>query len=62
MGVKGLYLAVLKMFVRKLEGKGLSGKPRRRLVESFKMNLREILWDVLPGLISLRIGANGEPL
>jgi hypothetical protein len=42
--------------VGKPEGKRLLGRPRRRLVDNIKMDLREIGWI---GLIWLRIGTNG---
>jgi hypothetical protein len=38
------------------------GRPRRRLVDNIKMDLREIGWDGVEwiGLIWLRIGTSGE--
>jgi hypothetical protein len=50
-----------RISVVKPEGKRPLGRPRRRLVDNIKMDLREIGWDgvVWIGLISLRIGTSG---
>jgi hypothetical protein len=47
--------------VGKPEGKRPLGRPRRRWVDSIKIDLREIGWDsiVWTGLIWLRIGTSG---
>jgi hypothetical protein len=34
-----------RILVRKLEGKGPLGRPRRRWVDNIKMDLKEIGWD-----------------
>jgi hypothetical protein len=44
------------------EGKRPLRRPRRRLVDNIKMDLREIGWGVWTGLIGLRIGTTGELL
>jgi hypothetical protein len=36
---------VHRVLVRKLKGKRLLGRPRRRLVDNIKMYLTEIKWD-----------------
>jgi hypothetical protein len=47
--------------VGKPEGKSPLGRPRRRLVDDIKMDLREIGWDgmVWIGSTWLRIGTSG---
>jgi hypothetical protein len=35
---------IYEIFVGKLEGKRLLGRPRRRLEDNIKMDLREIRW------------------
>jgi hypothetical protein len=47
------------ILVRKPEGKGPLGRPRRRWEGNIRMDLREIGWS---GLIWLRIGTGGGPL
>jgi hypothetical protein len=41
------------------EGKRPQGRPRRRWVDSIKMDHRKIGWDGMFGLIRLRTGASG---
>jgi hypothetical protein len=50
-----------RILVGKPEGKRPLGRPRRRWVDNFLMDLREIGWDgvVWIGLIWLRIGTSG---
>jgi hypothetical protein len=45
--------------VKKSEGKRPLGRPRLRWVDNIKMDLREIGWDDVNGLIWLRIGTSG---
>jgi hypothetical protein len=47
---------VYRILVGKPEGRKPLGRPRRRLVDNVKMNLREIGWI---GSIWLRIGTSG---
>jgi hypothetical protein len=58
MGEKRNYYRIL---VGKPEGKRPLGRPRCRLVNNIKMNLREIGWDGVDwiGLIWFRIGSSG---
>jgi hypothetical protein len=44
------------------EGKRPLRRPRRRLVDNIKMNLKEIEWAGRDWLIWLRIGTSGELL
>jgi hypothetical protein len=50
-----------RILVGKPEEKTPLGRPRRRLVDNIKMDLREIRWDGVEwiGLIWLRRGASG---
>jgi hypothetical protein len=48
--------------VGKLERKRPLGKPKHRWVDNIKMDLREIRWGLLAGLVSFRIGKSGELL
>jgi hypothetical protein len=48
-----------RILVGKPEGKKPVGRPRRRWVHNIKMDLREIGWDGVIGLIWLRIGTSG---
>jgi hypothetical protein len=48
-----------RILVGKPEGRRPLGTPRRRWVDNIKMNLREIGWNGIIGLIWLRIGTNG---
>jgi hypothetical protein len=43
----------------KPDGKRPLGRPRRRWVDNIKIDLREIGWDGMIGLIWLRIGTSG---
>jgi hypothetical protein len=53
-----------RILVGKPEGKTPLGRPKRRLVDNIKMDLREIGWDgmVWIGYIWLRIGTGGGHL
>jgi hypothetical protein len=44
------------ILVGRSEGKSQLGRPRRRWEDNIKMDLREMLFGVWKGLISLRIG------
>jgi hypothetical protein len=46
--------------VGKPEGKTLLGRPIHRWVDNIKMDLGEIGWGLLTGLVWLRIGTSGE--
>jgi hypothetical protein len=46
----------------KPEGKRPLGRPRRKWVDNIKMDLREIGYDGVIGLIWLRIGTSGRLL
>jgi hypothetical protein len=48
-----------RILVGKSEGKRPLGRPRRRLEDNIKMDLREIEWDGMDGLIWLRIRTSG---
>jgi hypothetical protein len=47
------------ILVGKPEGKRPLGRPRRRWVDSIKIDLRETGWDGVDGSIWLRIGTSG---
>jgi hypothetical protein len=49
-----------RILVGKPGGKRPLGRPKRKWVDNIKMDLREIGWDGLSGLIWLRIGTSGE--
>jgi hypothetical protein len=51
-----------RMLVGKPEGKRPLGRPRSRWVDSIKIDLGEIGWDVWTGLIWLGIGNVGRIL
>jgi hypothetical protein len=51
-----------KILTGKLTGKRVSGRPRRRLEDNIRMDLKEICINTRNGLTRLRIGAIGEPL
>jgi hypothetical protein len=48
--------------VGKPEGKRPLGRPRHRWEDNIKMDLREVGWGALTGLIWLRIGTGGRLL
>jgi hypothetical protein len=48
-----------RMLVGKPEGKSPLGRPRRRWVNSIKINLRETGWDVMDWIDWLRLGTSG---
>jgi hypothetical protein len=48
-----------RILVGKPEGKRPLGRRRRRSVDNIKMDLEETGWDVLIGLIWLKIGTSG---
>jgi hypothetical protein len=50
-----------RISVGKPKGKRPLGRPRRRWVNNINMNLREIGWDDMIGLIWLRIGTVMDP-
>jgi hypothetical protein len=52
-------IKVYKVLVGKPEGKRPLGRPRRRLVNWIKMDLREIGWGVWIGFDWLRIATGG---
>ena len=52
--------AVYTVLVAKPEGKRLLGRPRRRWEVNIKMDLQEVGWEALTGLIWLRIGTSGR--
>jgi hypothetical protein len=45
MGTNGEKRNACRILVRKPEGKRPLGRPRRRWVDNYKMDLREIRWD-----------------
>jgi hypothetical protein len=47
------------MHIGKPEGKRALGRPRHRWVDNIKMDLGEIKWYGVDGLMWLRIGTNG---
>jgi len=51
-GIIGTY----RVLVGKPEGKRSLDRPSRRLKDNIKMNLQEVGWGTLTGLIWLRIG------
>jgi hypothetical protein len=51
-----------RIFMGKPEIKRLLGRPICRCVDDIKMDLREIGWVVMAGLIWLRIGITGGVL
>jgi hypothetical protein len=50
------------VLVGKPEGKKPLGKPKRRWKVNIKMDLQEVGWGTLTGLIWLKIGTGGELL
>jgi hypothetical protein len=48
-----------RILVGKPEGKRPLGRPRRSCMDNIKIDLREIGWDNMDGLIWLRIGTGG---
>jgi hypothetical protein len=48
-----------KLLVGKPERKRPLGRPRRRWVDNVKMDLGEIGWGILTGLVWLRVGTSG---
>jgi hypothetical protein len=52
---RGAYRAL----VRKPEGRRPLGRPRRRLKDNIKMDLREVGWGAWTGSTRLRIGTGG---
>ena len=46
----------IQCFVRKPEGKRLSGRPRRRWERNIQMDVQEVGWETWIGLIWLRMG------
>jgi hypothetical protein len=48
-----------RILVGKPDGRRPLGRPRRRWEDNIKMDLREIGWGALTGLIWLRIGTGG---
>jgi hypothetical protein len=48
--------------VGKPEGKRPLGRPRRRWVDNIRMDLREVRWGDVDGLVWLRIGTGEELL
>jgi hypothetical protein len=53
---------VFGVFVRNPEGKRSLERPRLRWEDNIKMELQEIGWGALTGLIWLRIGTGGGHL
>jgi hypothetical protein len=53
---------VYGVLVGKPEGKRPDGKPRRKWEDNIKMDLQEVGWAVLTGLIWLSIGTGGGHL
>ena len=50
---------VYRVLVRKPEGEGPLGTPRRRWEYTIKMDLEEVEWWAWTGLIWIRIGTGG---
>ena len=50
---------VFRVLVGKPEGKRSLGRPRHRWEDTIKMDLQEVRWGALTGLIWLRIGTGG---
>ena len=48
-----------RVLARKSEGKRQLGGPRRRREDNIKMDLQEVEWGALTGLIWLGIGTGG---
>jgi hypothetical protein len=48
--------------VEKPEGKRPLGRPRRRWVDNIRMDLGEVGWGDMAGLVWIRIGTGGELL
>jgi hypothetical protein len=55
---KGTY----RVLVGKIEGKRSFGRPKYRWEDTIKMDLQELVWAALTGLIWLRIGRGGGSL
>jgi hypothetical protein len=51
-----------RLFKGKPKGRRPLGRPRCRWMDNIKVDLGEIGWRVLTGLIWLRIGTSGELL
>jgi hypothetical protein len=51
-----------RLLVGKPVGKRPLGRPRRRWVDNIKMDLGEVGWGDVDGLVWLRIGTGGELL
>jgi hypothetical protein len=51
-----------RLLVGKPEGKRLLGRPRRRWVDNIRMDLGEVGWGDVVGLVWLRIGTGEELL
>jgi hypothetical protein len=51
-----------RLLVGKPEGKRPLGRPRRRWVDNIRMDLGEVGWGDVTGLVWLRIGTGGELL
>jgi hypothetical protein len=51
-----------RLLVGKPEGKRPLGRPRRRRVDNIRMDLGEVGWGDVDGLVWLRIGTRGELL
>jgi hypothetical protein len=52
----------VRVIGRKVRGKRPLGRPRRRWLGNIKMDLGEVGWAVLTGLVCLRIVTSGELL
>jgi hypothetical protein len=53
---------VYRLLVGKPEGNRPPGRPRRRWIDNFKIDLLEIVLVLWNGLVWLRIGTRGELL
>jgi hypothetical protein len=51
-----------RLLVGNPEGKRSLGRPRRRWMDNIRMDLGEVGWDDVDGLVWLRIGTGGELL
>jgi hypothetical protein len=51
-----------RLLVGKPEGRRPLGKPRRRWLDNIRMDLAEVGWGDVTGLVWLRIGTGGELL
>jgi hypothetical protein len=51
-----------RVLVGKPEGKRPLGRPKRRWVDNIRMDLGEVGWDNVTGLVWLSLGTGGELL